>query len=131
MWDEAVLEEENSLPCAEGHAATGHRNSLARARHRHAQMARCVVRSFRRMDVPSFSIRRDAVEKLMQVLARRRIGVLVNDQARAGVADEDRDNPFLETGGADNARNLVGDLVAAAPARADLENFGLGDHDIW
>ena len=91
-------------------------------------MTRCVVRSLRGVDVPSFPVGSDTIEELVQILAGRGIGVLVDDEARTGVADKHRDNAFAQTGSRDEARDLVGDFITTAPAGADFETFCLGDH---
>ena len=80
------------------------------------------------MHMPVGAVRGKPVEKLMQILPRRGIGIFENDQTGAGMPDKNRDDTILQAGHSDHPRHLVRDFVTPAAARANLETFRLGDH---
>lgn len=128
-WNQAVLEKKNALPRSEGHRAVADGDSFARAGHGHAEVAGRVIRPFHRMDMPDLTVRGDAVEEFVQIFPGRGIGVLVDDEACAGMANKHRDDSLLQAGCRDDARDLFGDFVTPAAGGWHFERFGFGDHD--
>ena len=124
----AVLEEKDPLPSTQCHTTSDDGDGLAGAGHRHAQVAGRVIGPLHGVNMPVLAVGCDAVEKLVQVLAGGGIGIFENHETRAGVADKDRHDALFETGRPDDARHFVGDLVAAAAARAHFKNVGLRNH---
>lgn len=84
-------------------------------------MAGHVVGSFHRMDEVVLVFRAESFEIFMQVGPGRRIRILINDQAGAGVGDEHGADPILDSGLPHNFFNLTGDFIGSFTTGVDGE----------
>ena len=120
-----MLEDEDALPRSERHPALRHRDDFARPRQHHAQMRRHVVAPLVGVDEVILILRHEALEEFVQVRARGRIGVFIDDERGAGVLDEDGRGARGHAALAHDARDFIGDLVGAFATRADGEGGGV------
>src|SRR5437867_10240980 len=88
MWRAPVFKEKNALPRSELHFPIDNRYCLARAGQRHPDVRGHVIAALRpvRKIIGIFGY--EPIEKLFQVAARSRIGILHYDDTATGVLDE-------------------------------------------
>ena len=119
-----MLEDEDSLPCAERELPCDDRYHLARASDRHSQMAGGVVRTFKRVRVGWVVFRRNFIEPCVKVLARAGVCIFVDHEAGAGMPDKDGCRSGGDPAGEDEPlhifRNLVGSLAACSVGNPSL-----------
>jgi len=96
-----VFEEEDSLPGAKLKSSVGNRDTLACAGEHHAEMACGIVWAFQRMNQSGVILGDEVFKETMEVGTRRRIGILVDHEARAGMLDENCGNSRLDSAAAD------------------------------
>jgi hypothetical protein len=108
-----VLEEIDALPRAERQIPADNRNGKMRLRQRGAYMRRHVVRTFGIVLVHR-RFRRDALEISFHVGANGRVGILLNEQRRRGVAAEDRHESGLATLRLEKSAHLARHIGEAA-----------------
>jgi signal recognition particle receptor subunit beta len=115
-----VLPHVNPLPRPERERALHDGNRLARTRDRRADVARHVVRSFRVVLVLR-RLWREAIHPPREIAKHRGVGVLLNDERRARVPQENRTEPHAHVGRRDDAAHVRAHVVEAAPFRRDRE----------
>ena len=98
MWRTAMLEQVDALPGAKCQATFDHGDRQLRLRQRGADVRRHVVGPFRAVDVASI-LRRDPLEKFLEVGLHVGIGVLLDHQRCRRVPTEDREKAGLDAGG--------------------------------
>src|SRR5690349_12575785 len=96
----AVLPEVNTLPRAEAELAIDDRHRERGRRERGLDVRRHVVRPFGVVLVERIAFGDQAIQPALEVLLRRRIRVLLDDEARRGVAYEHRAQALADAGGA-------------------------------
>ena len=84
-----VLEQQNPLPGSELHFAVDNRDCLAGMRQGHADVRRHVIAAFRTVSEVISIFRHQTIEKFLQVVSRRGIGVFHYDDAATGVLYKD------------------------------------------
>ena len=92
-----MLEKENSLPGAECHPAVHDRNDFAGPRESHSDVTWHVVGTFLGVDEPRGGFWDEFFEKHLQVTAGTGIGVFHDDEAGAGMPDENGDRAILDS----------------------------------
>src|SRR5690606_3265650 len=85
----AMLPQVDPLPGAEREPPVEYRDRERGGGEDRLDVGRHVVRPLRRMREVAVALRHEAVEPLLEVMARARIGVFLNGEAGGGVADED------------------------------------------
>ncbi len=126
----AVFEEEDALPGAEGHSAVDDGDDFAGASERHPDMARHVIGAFEGVDEPWGVFGDESFKEFFEVAPCRRVGVFHDDQAGAGVFDEDGDGTALDVGVGDDAGDLAGDFSGAFAVGVDGEGGCVCRH-VW
>ena len=125
----AVFKEKNSLPCPELHFSIDNRDGLACARQNHTNMRRAIV--FALSDVLKIvGIFRDqTLEKFLEILSCRRVGVFHNDEAATRVLNEDRRRPATHAVLIDLVLDFAGDLVGPLASGANFELILVNAHE--
>jgi hypothetical protein len=95
-WDAPMLEQINPLPGPQGELALHDRNRKLHASQRRADVGRHVVWAFVCMPISPRLLRRQAVEKCLEIGANIRRGVLLNEQSGRGVATKQGQEPGLQ-----------------------------------
>ena len=130
MRDAPVLEQENALPGSKLHFAVDNRDCLACARQRHADVRRHVIAAFRTVSKVISIFRHQPIEKFLQVVSRRGIGIFHENDAATRVPNKHRDCPTAQAALIDFRLNLVGDFVGAFAIRANVELILVNTHRI-
>jgi hypothetical protein len=97
MRARAVFPEIDALPRAEREAATGQRNRQLHGGQRRSDMRGHIVRPFIAMPVQRIAIDDQPREESIEIAANIGVGVLLNHQARGRVANEQRQQTFLDS----------------------------------
>src|SRR5512134_3612409 len=92
----AVLPEIDPLPLAEGQLLPVNRYRKRASRERGLDVRRHVVRAFGVVAVERIALRHQAVQPALEVALRRRIGILLDDEAGRRVAQEERAQAFFD-----------------------------------
>ena len=119
----AVLPEINALPRPESESTAKHRNVEADVGQDAFDMRRHVVRPLVRVPKVGFVFRYEAVEKGFQIFARRGIGVLVDDQARGSMLQEDVAHSRFNAAPGDRLGDLGGDHMEPAARSANVQSM--------
>lgn len=109
----AVLEEEDPLPSSEEHAAGGDGDGFRRPGQGHAKVTGHVIGTFAGVLKPRRVFRDKTVEKFMQILASRGVGVFHDYKATTGVSDEHGDDSLRDPAGFEDFPHPVRDLDRA------------------
>lgn len=123
-----MLEQIDSLPGAELESSLGDGNGFARARQRHTKMTGGIIRPLGRMDQVGMILRDKILEEAVEIGARRRIGILIDHQTRAGMLDKDRSESRLDSAAGKQACDLVCDLIGPLPSGWHNKTLGECDH---
>lgn len=126
MRSTAVLEKEDSLPRAEGEVPVVNRNDFTGSGQRHAQMAGTVIWTFVSMDEVGEILRDKVIKEGMEICSRLGICVLHDDEAAAGVANENSELSGLDAYPINKVANFAGDFIGAFAAGSDRELVGVG-----
>lgn len=94
----------------------------------HPQVAGHVIRAFGGVDEVVGVFGAEAFEDGVEIGPSRRVGVFVDDEAGAGVLEEDRAEAGGDTAFADDAGDFVGDLGGALAAGGEGEGGGVRFH---
>src|SRR6185369_818072 len=129
----AVLVEVDGLPGSERDVALHHRDGERGLGERGADVARHVVRALGGGVVEAVTIGDEPGEEALEVREHLRIGVLLDDQAGRGVADETGDDGRARAGRRDakavhEVGHLAGDVVQATPVGGDGDGVRLRVH---
>ena len=114
-----VLPEVNSLPRAEQQLPIGKRHGFARACERHLDVARHVVRTFKRVGKMRIIFRNQSLEPGFEIGAGRRIGIFHNDQAATRVLAKRRHRATFQFASGQFASDERRDLVQALASRVE------------
>jgi len=123
-----VLEDEHALPRAQRHTSVRYWNGLAGACQNHAKVRCRIIRPFGSVNEEIRVFGDKPLEKCVQIRPRRRIGVLVKHQARAGVLDENGGRPGRDAALLDDPGNFARDLVCSFSSRVGGEGAGVCSH---
>ncbi len=124
----AVLPQKQSLPSSEQQPPFGERHRLARARQRHLDMARHVIRALLSVLKVRIPLRNQPTQPSLEVTPRRRIGVLHDHETRARMLAKHRHHPAGQSATLQHARHRCGDLMQPAPARAQFQRLLKHNH---
>ena len=127
----AVFEDENSLPGSEGHAAVVDGDDFRRTGEHHADMAWHVVGAFEGVDEIGIVLADQAVEPSFQIASRAGVGVFHEDQACAGMAEQDGDLSGFDFRIGDDACDFIGNFIGAFAPGANAEFGGVDLHDLF
>ena len=116
-----VLEKENALPGSKLHFAVDNRDCLACARQGHADVRRHVIAAFRTVSKVLSIFRHQTIEKFLQVVSRRGIGIFHENDAATRVPNKHRDCPTAQAALIDFRLNLVGDFVGPFATGANFK----------
>src|SRR5262245_50221840 len=89
MRSRSVLPQVHALPRPESELSTGHWNRLGRATDHRARVGRHIIRALV-VVFPVSSLGCQIIHPTAEIAEHRRVGVLLNDEARGGVLDEHR-----------------------------------------
>ena len=117
----AVLEEEEALPGAEGHAAIDDGDDFAGAGEAHADVGGHVIWSLIGVDEVGGVFWDEVVEEGFEIGAGAGVRIFHDDQAGAGVLDENGDGAGADARFRDDVRDLAGDLVGSLSGGPDGE----------
>jgi hypothetical protein len=130
MRGAAMLEQEYALPGSKLHFAVDNRDCLAGTRQGHADVRRHVISPFRTVSKVLSSFRHQTIEKFLQVMSRRGIGVFHENDAATRVLNKHRDCPTVQTALLDLRLDLVGDFVGPLASSANLKLILVNTHRI-
>src|SRR6266545_972736 len=130
MWGAPMLEQEYALPGSKLHLAVDNRDCLAGARQYHADVRRHVIAAFRTVSKVISIFRHQTIEKFLQVMSRRRIGILHENDAATRVLNKQRDCPIAQTALVDLRLDIVGDFVGPFASSANVELILVNTHRI-
>jgi hypothetical protein len=130
MRGAAMLEQEYPLPGSKLHFAIVNRDCLACARQGHADVRRHVIAAFRTMSKVVSIFRHQTIEKFLQVMSRRGIGIFHENEAATRVPNKYGDCPIAQTALVDLRLDIVGDFVGPFAIRANLELILVNTHRI-
>ena len=125
-----MLEQENALPGSKLHFAVDNRDCLAGTRQGHADVRRHVIAAFRTVSKVISIFRHQTIEKFLQVMSRRGIGVFHENDAATCVPNKHGDYSIAQTALVDFRLNLVGYFVGPFPSSANLELILVNTHRI-
>jgi hypothetical protein len=125
-----MLEQENALPGSKLHFAVDNRDCLAGTRQGHADVRRHVIAAFRTVSKVISIFRHQTIEKFLQVMSRRGIGVFHENDAATRVLNKHRDCPTAQAALIDFRLNLVGDFVGPLASSAKVELILVNAHRI-
>lgn len=108
-----MLEQEDSLPGTELHLPIRDRNRFACPREDHSNVGCAVVTAFARVYEIIRVLWDKSLEKFFQILARRWVGVLHNDETATSVLNKECDNAILKARLLDRLLHRIGDFVGA------------------
>ena len=94
MRTQPVLPQIDALPRAQREAGAGERNRELDGGQRGANVSRHVIGTFVAMTEEHIAIGHEAGEETLEVAAHVGIGIFLNDEARRGVANEERADRF-------------------------------------
>ena len=114
-----VLPEIDALPGPERKPPAGHGNDKMRRGQGLLDMPLHVIRTFVAMGVKRIVFRRQAIQPLLKIAPDRRIGVLLDQQARRGVLHEQRAQSFLHAGFAHQRLQALGEFMQALAGCGD------------
>src|SRR5581483_7019459 len=117
----AMFPEVNALPSAKAELALHDGNGKRRGGERGLDVRRHVVRSFGVVLIERIALWHESIQPALEVVLRGGIGVLLDDEARGGVADEERAQAVADTRLAHERSHLLRDLVQALAGRAHAE----------
>jgi hypothetical protein len=125
-----MLEQEYALPGSKLHFAIDNRDCLACPRQGHADVRRHVIAAFRTVSKVISIFRHQTIEKFLQVVSRRRIGIFHENDAATCVPNKYRDCSIAQAALIDFRLNLVGDFVGPFASSANLELILVNTHRI-
>ena len=125
-----VLEKQNPLPGSELHFAVDNRDCLAGMRQGHADVRRHVISAFRTVSKVLSIFRHQTIEKFLQVMSRRGIGIFHENDAATRVPNKYGDCPIAQTALVDLRLDIVGDFVDPFAISANLELILVNTHRI-
>lgn len=126
MRGAAMFKDENTLPDPQLEFTTRDGNDFARSRQRHTEVARHIVGPLRNMNEIACTFRNQAVEESVEIGPGGTVGIFVNDEAGAGVLDEDSREPCNNTTLTNDPCDFGGNFVRPFAAGADTEPVGMG-----
>jgi len=129
MWGAPVFEEKNALPRSELHFLIHNRNCLTSARRCHSDMRRHIIAALGTVRKVIHGFGHKPIEKLFQVAARGRIGILHYDNAATGVLNEDSHCPVPNSALVDLRLHILCDFVQALAVRAKFEAVVINVHE--
>jgi len=125
-----VLEQENALPGSKLHFTVDNRDCLACARQDHTNVRRHVIAAFRTVSKVISIFRHQTIEKFLQVMSRRGIGVFHENDATTRVLNKHRDCPIAQVALIDFRLDIIRDFVGPFAIRANLELILVNTHRI-
>jgi hypothetical protein len=125
-----MLEQENALPGSKLHFAVDNRDGLARSRQHHSDVRRHVIAAFRPVTKVISIFRHQTIQKFLQVVSRRGIGVFHENDAATRVLNKRCDCSIAQAALVDFRLDLVGDLVGPFAGSANLELILVNTHRI-
>lgn len=117
----AVFEEEQALPGAKAEVASNDGHNLAGGGQDGSEMGCHIVRTFQRVDKTFTVFGSETFEIMMEVRARGRVGIFEDDQAGAGVLDENGGSTGQDPTQLHHAADRVRDLIGAFTRSRDGE----------
>ena len=84
----AMLPQVDALPGAQGQAAVEHGDGEGGGGERRFNMGRHVIAAFQRVGIVGIILAHQPVEPSFQIVAGGRVGILLDEQACRGMADE-------------------------------------------
>jgi hypothetical protein len=123
-----VFEQKNALPCAELHFAIDDRHGLAGTCQNHADVRRHVVAAFGTVCEIISIFWYEPLEELFEVVARRWIGILHDDNAATGVLHEDCCCPIFHPTFIDRLLHFISDLVQSFACGTEFELMVVDTH---
>ena len=117
-----MFKKKNSLPRPKEKMAFVERDGFARARQRHLDVARHIVRPLERVGEMRIVLRHEAVEPRIEIAARGGVGVFHDDEAATRVAAEKRRDPALQPAAREFAGHGRGELVHAGGPGIDAQS---------
>jgi hypothetical protein len=125
-----VLEQEDTLPGSKPHFAVDNRDGLARSRQHHSDVRRHVIAAFRTVSKVISIFRHQTIEKFLQVMSRRGIGVFHENNAATCVPNKHCDCPIAQAALIDLQLDPIGDFVGPFASSANLELILVNTHRI-
>jgi hypothetical protein len=125
-----MLEQENALPGSKLHLAVDNRDCLACARQGHADVRRHVIAAFRTVSKVIIIFRHQTIEKFLQVVSRRRIGIFHENDAATRVPNKDSNCSSAQTAIVDLRPDSVREFVGPLASSANLELILVNTHRI-
>jgi hypothetical protein len=123
-----VLEQEDTLPGSKPHFAVDNRDGLARSRQHHSDVRRHVIAAFRAVSKVISIFRHQTIEKFLQVMSRRRIGIFHENEAATRVPNKHRDCSIAQAALVDFRLETVGDLIGPFASSTNLELILINTH---
>ncbi len=108
---------EETLPVAKLKSAARDRNTLGGSGQHHPNMARHVVRPFQGVREIGGMLWYQALQKTFEVSSGARVSILEEDEAGAGMLDQDGGNSGRYAAPDDQLIDLIGDFVGADSVR--------------
>ena len=124
----AVLEEENSLPSAQGQLMACNGDHLTCARERHAEVAGRIVAALRGVKIIRVIFGDHFFEPSMQIFAGAGIGIFIDDKTCAGMSDEHGCRSDSHPACPDDAPDIGGEFVGSLASCMHRQCFVVGFH---
>lgn len=128
MWRAPVLEQEYALPGSKLHFAVDNRDCFAGARQYHADMRWHVIAAFRTVRKVMSIFRHQTIEKFLQIVSRRWVGIFHNDQTAAGVLNKHSHCAISHSTAIDFRLHLISHFVQALSACANVNQIVMNVH---
>jgi hypothetical protein len=125
-----VLEQKNALPSSKLHLAVDDRDCLTGTRQGHADVRRHVIAAFRAVSKIISIFRHQTIEKFLQVMSRRGIGVFHENNAATRVPNKPRDCSIAQAAVIDLRLDRVGNFVRPLATSANVELILVNTHQI-
>ena len=123
-----MFPQKNPLPRAEGEPSTDHGDRLARTGQRHLNVARHVIRTFGSVGVTR-SIGNEFVHVPLEISTGRRVGILHQHQATAGVTAKNKRQCLTGTRALYRVLDAVSNFIEPPPSSIDRERKVRDRHD--
>jgi hypothetical protein len=128
MRGTAVLKQKYALPGAKLHFAAANWDCLACAGQGHADVRWHVIAAFRAVSEVISIFRNQTIEKFLQVVSRRRIGIFHNDHAATSMLGKDGYGSISHAAPVDLRLRFVRDFVQSFSIRANLNSIMMNMH---
>jgi hypothetical protein len=128
MWRTPMFKEKYALPGSKLHFAAANWDCLACAGQGHADVRWHVIAAFRAVSEVISIFGNQTIEKFLQVVSRRRIGIFHDDHAATSMLDKDGYDSTSHAPLVDLRLRFVRDFVQSFSIRANLNSIMMNMH---